>query len=185
MTRWKEVMRIAKNRFKRTIYFAVLLSTVFCLGPLGSIPRAQQGKQFVMNLSFRLRDKQSRAAQSTDVTYVVKQPVSCESFAALVDNDAVKWQGNEETYLIFIARLGKTERIAELNRSRLTEIEEYLKRYKNIKYVTAEGSRVEGLGKVEIYVIGKLSTVIPVKKNDRHVCSGKVNPFLGSSRAPH
>ena len=174
-------MRIPKNRFKRTIYFAVLLSTVFCLGPLANVPRAQQGKQFVSTQSYRLRDKQSHAAQSTDTTYVAKRPVSCESFAALVDNDAVKWQGNEETYLIFIARLGKTEKLADLNRSRLTEIEGYLKRYKNIKYVTAEGSRVEGLGQVEIYVRGKLSTVIPVKKNDKHVCSGKVNPFLGSS----
>lgn len=180
MTRWKEVMRIAKNRFKRTIYFAVLLSTVFCLGPLANLPRAQQGKQFVTNLSFRLRDKQSRAAQSTDSTYVAKQPVSCQGFAALVDNQLVEWQSNQETYLIFIARLGKEETASNLSRYRLKDVRDYLKRDPTIKYVTAQGSRVEGLGRIEIYVGGKLSTVIPVKKNDKHVCSGKVNPFLGS-----
>lgn len=121
--------------------------------------------------------EQKRLDETAETPFIVPRPVTCESFAALVDNAFVDWQGMQGTYLIFIARSGSAEK-AGLNRPRLRHVEEYLKRYKNVRQVTAEGERVRGSGRIEIYVGGKLLTVIPVSKNAATVCSGKVNPFL-------
>ncbi|MBA3242465.1 MAG: hypothetical protein H0T60_14645 [Acidobacteria bacterium] len=95
-----------------------------------------------------------------------------------MDNALVEWQQMQGTYLIIIARLGEGERVNGLNRSRLKDVEDYLKRDETIKYVTAEGNRVKGSGQVELYVGGKLRAAIPIKKNDESVCSGQVNPFF-------
>jgi len=122
--------------------------------------------------------KQKTAGEITEPPYVPEHPVSCESFAALVDNALVEWQQMQGTYLIIIARLGEGERVNGLNRSRLKDVEDYLKRDETIKYVTAEGNRVKGSGQVELYVGGKLRAAIPIKKNDESVCSGQVNPFF-------
>jgi hypothetical protein len=122
--------------------------------------------------------KQEPRGNSIKSPYVPQQPLDCESFAALVDNAVLEWHETQGTYLIIIVRLGEGERVGSLNSSRLKDVEEYLKRYKSIQYVTAEGSRVKGLGRVELYVGGKLRTAIPVEKNAAVICSGKLNPFM-------
>ncbi|MDQ2922240.1 MAG: hypothetical protein M3R52_11610 [Acidobacteriota bacterium] len=111
-------------------------------------------------------------------SHVIQQPVDCESFAVLIDNATVEWQGMPETYLIFIARLGKGETGRNLNESRLKDVKDYLKRNITTKYILAEGSRAEDSGRVEVYVGGRLRTVITIKKDGKSVCFGKVNPFL-------
>ncbi|HEX7316668.1 MAG TPA: hypothetical protein VF297_22390 [Pyrinomonadaceae bacterium] len=47
-----------------------------------------------------------------------------------------------------------------------------------MSYVLAEGERLKDSGQVEIYVAGRLITVVPLRKNDPSVCAGKVNPFF-------
>lgn len=112
--------------------------------------------------------------------YAPDEPLSCESFAAYVDDSLIEWQNTgAETYFIIVVRPGARER-AGLGRTRLRDIEAYLKQRPRAseRHVLAEGARTEGPGRVEIYVAGRLRASIPVRKNDRHVCSGKVNPFL-------
>ena len=69
---------------------------------------------------------------------------------------------------IVIGRLGKGERSRELNRRRLYNVQTFLSRYKTIgaeNIVVAEGEKVRGYGRVEIYVGGKLAETLAVPKN--------------------
>ncbi len=107
----------------------------------------------------------------------VSEPATCESFATIIDNAAIEWLQQDGTYLIVIVHVGDGER-GYLAKSRLNSIKNYLARYKSSRIVTAEGDRIRGLGRVELYLGGKLKTIIFVKKNSPVVCVGKVNPFL-------
>ena len=121
-------------------------------------------------------DRLKKMSQTRDPLYV-SEPVSCESFATLIDNAAVEWLQQDGTYLIVIVRIGEGER-SNLAKSRMNSINKYLEHYKSSRVVTAEGDRMRGLGRIELYVGGKLKTVISVKKNSLTVCVGIVNPFL-------
>jgi hypothetical protein len=106
------------------------------------------------------------------------QPLTCESLSAYLDDAIIDSNAAEESYLIVIARPGSGERSKSLSRSRLENVEQYLNQRK-VKYRTAVGSRVKGLGQIEIYVSGKPVTLIQVRKNSRSACEGQVNPFIG------
>ena len=118
------------------------------------------------------------ATPSAEAPFSPPDPVTCGAFAILVDTALVEWQEMQDTSFIIIARAGDDERPGDLSKSRLKDVEDYLKRDTSIKYVMAEGSRAKGLGRVELYVGGRLRVTIPVRKNDKSVCSGRVNPFL-------
>lgn len=105
--------------------------------------------------------------------------MTCESLSAFLDDAIIKWHEAEDSYLIVISRQGRGERSQGLGRARLGNVEQYLKRYK-VKYRTAVGSNVEGPGRIEIYVAGKLTNIVQVRKNRRSACEGNVNPFIGS-----
>ncbi|HEV2915268.1 MAG TPA: hypothetical protein VGX92_18460 [Pyrinomonadaceae bacterium] len=164
------------HKFSRSV-----LSLLFLFAAALSVMAQEDGGPSPTPPSSSSKREQEREPinESTDSFYASQRPVSCESFAALMDNAVIKW--HEEpggTYLIIIARPGEGEKTSNLSRSRLNDVEQYLKRYETIKYVTAVGSPLKGLGRVELYVGGRLSTVISVRKNSRNVCSGQVNPFL-------
>jgi hypothetical protein len=99
------------------------------------------------------------------------KPVSCEDFQAFLDHAIIEWQELKETRLILIVRLGTGERDRKLNRARLAYVEDYLKRHK-VEYVLAEGERVAGFGRFEVYVGGRLAMSIPVKKGSIKLCWG-------------
>jgi hypothetical protein len=128
----------------------------------------------------KFEDAQQTTTKAAGPFYSAPRPVTCESFAALVDNALVEWQEMQGTHFIIIARPGAGARAGNLSRIRLGEVESYLKQRVDGRenYVTAEGSRVSGPGRIQVYVGGSLRVSIPVRKNSRNVCSGKVNPFL-------
>lgn len=75
--------------------------------------------------------------------------------------------GAEET-IIVIGRLGRGESSRELVRRRLGNLQEFIYFTRGIskeRVVTAEGSRVDGLGQVEVYIRGKLFIVFRLKRN--------------------
>src|SRR5262249_54392719 len=85
----------------------------------------------------------------------------------------------DEGLIIIIARLGDGEYNRELNRRRLHNTRVYLTEFdwhrKPETVVTAEGDRVQGYGRVELYVRGKLYRVLPVKRN-RDLLVGSCEP---------
>jgi hypothetical protein len=98
-------------------------------------------------------------------------PMECEGAAASLDSAVIDTKKLGETYLIMIARLGTGETSSRLNHIRLAIAEEYvLRRGSDLKYVLAEGPRVKGLGRLELYVGGRLKEVLPFKRNARGYC---------------
>jgi uncharacterized protein (DUF1786 family) len=67
------------------------------------------------------------------------------------------------SYVIVIARLGTGEQ-SRHNRARLEEMKTYLEQLEKAKTVVAQGERVRGFGRLEIYVAGKQLYVLPVRK---------------------
>ena len=98
-------------------------------------------------------------------------PMECEGAATRLDFAVVNSRKLEGAYLILIARLGAGEFSRSLNQARLSSVEEYvLRRGSDLKYVLAQGSRVKGLGRLEVYVGGKLADIIPLRKNAKGYC---------------
>ncbi len=89
---------------------------------------------------------------------------------------------------IVIARLGNGERSRELNRRRLFNVQTFLSRYKTIgaeNIIAAEGEKVRGYGRVEIYVGGKLLETLTVLKNEDLMvdcCEGDTDFYPGKDR---
>lgn len=97
------------------------------------------------------------------------QPTNCETNHVRLDSYAKYFTrvANDGGVIIAIARLGTGERSRELNRSRLyivraTLVEDLKLREKDV--VMAEGPPVNGYGRVEIYVQGKLVDALLVKR---------------------
>ena len=99
------------------------------------------------------------------------KPINCEHFSASLDIAIIEWQNLKDTRLILVARLGDGETNRKLNRMRLSYVEDYLNK-KNVQYVFAEGERVKGLGRMEVYVGGRLAMSIPLMKGSRRLCWG-------------
>jgi hypothetical protein len=152
---------------------ALCLGFAFAGSPTKSTPLPEMSSQ-------QSNDKKKQLAENAEpVLPSPEKPISCENFREFADEAILRWHKIEGTHLIIIVRPGEGEKTGALSRTRLRKIETYLmQRYEGrVAYVLAEGPQVQGSGRVEFYVGGKLLAVIPVKKNAGTVCSGKVNPF--------
>jgi len=132
---------------------------------------AVQGVNFPGTQSVKLTNSLTPQSESTEPLFKPSRPINCEDFQGYLDDAILRWQKLKGTYFILIARLGARERGTQLNRYRLAYIEDYLKRHK-VEYIVAQGSQVNGLGRMEFYVGGRVVTVIPIKSNTRSVCTG-------------
>ena len=93
------------------------------------------------------------------------KPTNCEMNAAKLDGiPQTRFQGNSaDDVVIVIARPGSREFSHELNRRRLFNVRYRLEKYRGLqpgRVVLAEGDRVKGYGRVELYVDGKLFDVL-------------------------
>lgn len=92
---------------------------------------------------------------------------TCEDNISFLSN-AHHLAGADGT-IIAIARLGDGERSRELNRRRLHNVRVYLTEFDWQRapqtVITAEGERVRGYGRVELYVRGILFAVLQVRRN--------------------
>jgi hypothetical protein len=158
-------------RILNRLFLHLCLGAVALLGPGVTAPRAH-----AFPAAQSVTKRQAQAQDETAVTPL--QPMNCESLAAYFDDAIIDSYAVEGAYLIVIARPGSVERSENLSRSRLANVEQHLKR-RTVRYRTAVGSRVKGLGQIEIYVGGKLVRAIQVKKNSPSACEGQVNPFIG------
>ena len=109
--------------------------------------------------------QQASMASSTN-----ERPGNCESNSAQLDrvrNEASSGIEKGEV-IIAIGRLGKEEVSRELNRRRLYSVQAYLGKRAGVpekSIVVGEGQHVEGYGRVELYVGGKLLNVLLAEPN--------------------
>ena len=95
------------------------------------------------------------------------KPVDCEGVTTYVETAMVMAQeAGEDSYLIIIARLGDGEWSRKLNPDRVNTVKAFMKRWRG-KSVVAEGERVKGYGRLEIYVGGKQAFILPLRRNAR------------------
>lgn len=125
---------------------------------------------FIMSLLTVSLSAQQKS-RSKAATPTPEEPVPCSSAIEYLDFAMIGTRKLEGAYLIIIARLGRGETSSRLNKRRLSIVDEYIKRNNSdLKYVLAEGSRVNGLGRLELYVGGQLSYVMPLVKNAKGYC---------------
>lgn len=123
----------------------------------GAVPKS--------NISFN--GKHQRVSNESSLDQV---PVECDAAAGRLDDAVIETRRIEGAYLIIIARLGAGEP-SRLNQIRLANVEEYvLRRGSDLKYVLAQGTRVKGLGRIELYIGGRLARVMPLQKNAKGYC---------------
>jgi hypothetical protein len=95
-------------------------------------------------------------------------PENCEIHSLILDmmRNEVVWGSGKDSLVIAVARLGHGETSRELNRRRLYNLGVHWKDYglPEKRLIAAEGERVNGYGRVELYVSGKLFDVLLVKR---------------------
>jgi len=94
-------------------------------------------------------------------------PSNCEENISILG--AATQAVDKDGLLIVIARLGNGEQNRELNRRRLYNVRTYLSEYVHARapetIITAEGEHVNGHGRIELYVVGKLFHVLTIPRN--------------------
>jgi hypothetical protein len=118
--------------------------------------------------------RKSSGIQQLLSTTSVQRPSNCEDVLLDLDEALGMTKKLSDSYLIVIGKQGKSETAIRANQSRLEAIEQYLKRFSNLNYFTAEGGSVEGSGRVELYVGGKLLHAFTAKRNAMSFCSTPV-----------
>jgi hypothetical protein len=82
--------------------------------------------------------------------------------------DLLAQQAGDNQLIITIARLGSAESARRLSRRRLQAVRDYLESVRAIartRIISAEGERVRGRGRVEVYLGGKLFMVFTLGRN--------------------
>jgi len=94
-------------------------------------------------------------------------PTNCETHIAILD--IADQDAGRGGLIIMIAHLGDGESSRELNRHRLHSARAYLTEYRAVRspdtIVIAEGERVTGYGRIELYIGGKLHTLFAIRRN--------------------
>ena len=75
---------------------------------------------------------------------------------------------NQDALIFVIARLGSGESSRRLNRRRLFAVRDFLKEERFIpaqRVIAAEGEPARGVGRVEVYIGGKLFMVFTLPRN--------------------
>ena len=124
------------------------------------------------------------SSQALGQSSLFTENISCEENKSVLDAvaSAIRSQGKNK-FVIIVARLGDGERGEILNRIRLKSLTDYLDRVHNIveeghkivrptgqeikNIVTAEGRRLSGKGRIEMYIDGKLAALIKFKRNEK------------------
>jgi hypothetical protein len=103
---------------------------------------------------------------STPTVKMETKPTNCEFHIATLD--AANNEAGGKGLVIVIARLGDGEQRQTLNRRRLHNVRTYLVEFDHRStetIITAEGERVNGYGRIELYVAGKLFYVLMIRTN--------------------
>jgi hypothetical protein len=121
---------------------------------------------FSLALLFLYLTSAARLTTAQDVQTNPK-PTNCENHIAVLE--AANHDAGKDGLIILIGRLGSGDNKPDLNRHRLHTARAYLSDYLNVRspstIIIAEGERVQGYGRIDIYVGGKLYYVFAIKPN--------------------
>lgn len=122
--------------------------------------------KFLLASLFLCLTSAARLTTAQDVQTNPK-PTNCENHIAVLE--AAHHDAGKDGLIILIGRLGSGDNKPDLNRHRLHSARAYLTGYLNVRslntIIIAEGERVQGYGRIDIYVGGKLYYVFAIKPN--------------------
>lgn len=153
----------------------IFIAFTFCLLLASTNLIAQEKSKDVKCRPIAPEDTVSTPPEVRALPYCIPTtPVDCEAALFYLDNLAYKARVNKNESVIVIGRVGKTEKSAKYNRTRLNFIKVYLSNRlsKDVKFVIATGEKAEGNAQLEFYVDGKLFNVFPYTRNDVASCAG-------------
>lgn len=124
-----------------------------------------------LTLSFTAVASTPRPIAVRSVPETQDRPTGCEYNTAILDSLAQKT--NLDELIIVIARLGSNETKPNLNNRRLHNVRTYLTEFltdpsvrrRPERIVLARGERVQGFGRIELYVNGKLVDTLTIRTN--------------------
>jgi hypothetical protein len=98
---------------------------------------------------------------------IESSPTNCETHIAILD--IAHQDAGQDGLIIMIGHLGDGERNRDLNQDRLHSARAHLTEYRAVRspdtIVIAEGQRVSGYGRIELYIGGKLHTAFAIRRN--------------------
>jgi hypothetical protein len=104
---------------------------------------------------------------------VLEKPLNCEMTFQLMEDvrNLIQAKADDKGVVILIARLGKGENSRTLNRRRLYNVREGFQVTLRIMkpIVIAEGERVNGFGRVEVYLGGKFFGALVAQRNSHAI----------------
>ena len=108
------------------------------------------------------------AQERSDDSVNVIGPAHCHDYGAVLD--VVAQNTATDSFIIVIARQNENETRPNLNRRRLHNVRIFFTEFRPEKrasesVILAEGQRVKDHGRLEIYVVGKLTAVLKLKSN--------------------
>jgi hypothetical protein len=134
----------------RGVFSAALFFTLCLTPPVRFISAQERGEQ-----------NASRYAQ------IDPKPTNCENHIAILE--AAHHDAGKEGLIIVIARQGTGENRRDINRRRLYNARAYLTDYLKLRapetIITAEGEPVNGYGRIELYVGGRLYYALALRRN--------------------
>jgi hypothetical protein len=104
---------------------------------------------------------------SASENHDVQSAVNHEVWLAILDDALIAVQSSKGSYLVVIARLGKGEKNARLNKRRLEIVQGFMTRDRKtpVRLAAATGEGVPELGRIELYVSNELYAVLPYLRN--------------------
>lgn len=125
----------------------------------------------ILSSSSNVLAVRQRSSVASSKVFMQDQPTGCEYNSAVLDVLAQKTSLDE--LIIVIARLGSNEARSNINNRRLHNVRTYLTEFltdpsvrrKSEMIVLAQGERVQGLGRIEFYVGGKLVRTLTMRTN--------------------
>lgn len=151
-------------------FLLVFMCVAVCMLGIRGVP-LQEGAPSDRRRPLGPEDTASTPQAIRDLPYFSpRAPVTCEEARVYFEDAAARVRETGNSYLIVIARHGQESAHSRLVLNRLAAVEDYLKRHTDVRFVTAQGSKVKGYGRIELFVSGKLLYTIPIRKNNTRIC---------------
>ncbi len=152
---------VLENPIRRSLWTTLLLSCFVSVMVLGQ----EKGPETKTRIPLAPERVNSSTEQTLPPFASPKEPVNCELAGRYMDDAISRARRAEDTPLLAIIRPGEREPSARISHMRLLQVKAYLEYTRFSKYVVATGEKVQGFGRIELYVAGKLLYALPLQRN--------------------
>jgi hypothetical protein len=156
---------------KNLVKILILLNVQFIYFGVNETIQAKSNTDFG-ELDVCLSKQKNVLKSNKDYSVQNEKTSTCEHIKHALDLSIVEGRKNKDAQVIIILRRGEKERGKNLIKNRISWVEKYLQlKEPTLKYVFAEGYMSNELGRIEIYIQGKLEWELFMRTNAIHNCA--------------